>query len=70
MTSKTKQQENRAGNPYLEWARIVRRLHSYKDTAKTIRWFKSKKAKEIWGTPGARLRRNALKEILNQEVTL
>jgi len=66
MSSKTKEQEEIQTNPFLDWARIVRRLHSHKDTVKTIKWWRSKKAKEIWGTKEARLRRNALKEILKR----
>jgi hypothetical protein len=62
---KTKQKEQTDElNPYLDWARIVCRLHNKKKVKQTIKWWRSKKAKQIWGTKGARLRRNALKKIL------
>ena len=62
-----KERKNMETNPYIPWARTVYRLlRTEKEMIKTIKWWKSKKAKLIWGTKRTRLQRNALKYVLKE----
>lgn len=47
-----------------QWADTLHKLIGTKELKKTLKWWKSKKAKSIWGTDRARAHREALKEKL------
>lgn len=62
--SNMKQHEHIPDN-LINWATTVNRLlGNKKEMRRTIRWWKSKNAKAIWGTKGARLRRWSLRKAL------
>ena len=52
------------GNPYNEWARIVLRTTPRKQAIRLLKWWKSRSAKQVWGTKIARLKRQALRQQL------
>lgn len=53
---------------FIPWARTVIRLTPNINQLKAlIRWYKSKKAKELWGTEKARYFRQAIKYVMSEK---